>query len=281
MHTCKVNPGYKYCDRHMISDIKMDRKFTRKARLVADGHKTNIPSSITYSSVVSRESVRLALLIASLNDLDISCCDIVNAYLNAGCREKLWTVAGAEFGSEKGTVMIIARVLYGLKSSGAAWRVKFAETMKIMGYESTHADPDVRIKRAVKPKGQECYCYILVYVDDVLHVHYYNPEIDMKLLSSFYRLNDGIGIPSRYLGANIEKVQLEDSREVWSMTCVDYIKGAINNVNDMLEEDKVAMKMFDDGHIPYSSSYRPEIDISELLSDNLINRYQQLIGILR
>ena len=280
MREGKVKPGFKYCGTHMIFDIKMDGKFSRKARLVADGHKTNAPSSITYSSVVSRESVRLALLIASLNGLDISCCDIGNAYLNADCREKLWTVAGSEFGSEKGTVMIIARALYGLKSSGAAWRAKLAETMRTMGYVATQADPDVWIKRAVKPNGQEYYCYMLVYVDDVLHVHH-DPEIDMKLLSSFYRLKDGVGSPSRYLGANIEKVQLEDSREVWSMTCVDYIKGAIKSVNDMLEKDKVAMKMFGDGHRPYPSSYRPELDVSELLSDDLINRYQQLIGMLR
>ena len=65
------------------------------------------------------------------------------------------------------------------------------------------------------------------------------------------------------------------------MACVDYIKGAIRNVNDMLEKDKVAMKMFGDGHIPYPSSYRPEMDVSELLSDNLINRYEQLVGMLR
>ena len=64
-------------------------------------------------------------------------------HLNADCREKLWTVAGSEFGSEKGTVMIIARALYGLKSSGAAWRAKLAETMRTMGYVATQADPDV------------------------------------------------------------------------------------------------------------------------------------------
>ena len=58
MHTCKGKPSYKCCGRHMISDIKMDGKFTRKARLVADGQKTNVPSFIIYSSVVSRESVR-------------------------------------------------------------------------------------------------------------------------------------------------------------------------------------------------------------------------------
>jgi hypothetical protein len=40
----------------MVFDIKID--FTRKARLVAGGHLTEVPSILTYSSVVSRESVR-------------------------------------------------------------------------------------------------------------------------------------------------------------------------------------------------------------------------------
>ena len=62
----------------------------------------------------------MALLIVSLNDLDISYCDIGNAYLNAECREKLCTVAGSEFGSENGTVMIIEKALYDLKFIGAA-----------------------------------------------------------------------------------------------------------------------------------------------------------------
>jgi len=112
MRTGKIKPGYSYCSTHI--DIKMDGAFTRKARLVADGHKTEPPASVTYSSVVSRDSVRIALTIASLNSLHLSACDIGNAYLNAACREKLWTVAGPEFGSEKGSVMIIARALYGL-----------------------------------------------------------------------------------------------------------------------------------------------------------------------
>jgi hypothetical protein len=54
MQEGKVNPGYKYCGTHMIFDIKLDVKFTRKTRLVDNGHKTNSPLSITYFSVVSR-----------------------------------------------------------------------------------------------------------------------------------------------------------------------------------------------------------------------------------
>ena len=47
--------GYQEITCHLVFDVKMD--FTRKARFVANGSKTDTPSSITYSSVVSRDSV--------------------------------------------------------------------------------------------------------------------------------------------------------------------------------------------------------------------------------
>ena len=51
--------------------------------MVAGGHTMDTPSSITYSSVVSRDSVCIAFLVAALNDLDVMSADIGNAYLNA------------------------------------------------------------------------------------------------------------------------------------------------------------------------------------------------------
>jgi hypothetical protein len=81
---------------HMIFDVKMD--FTRKARFVAGGHMTDPPSTITYSSVVARDSVRLAFLLAALNDLEILGGDIGNAYLQAETKEKVHTICGPEFG---------------------------------------------------------------------------------------------------------------------------------------------------------------------------------------
>ena len=76
--------GYKEIEVHMIFDVKMD--FIRKARLVAGGHLTDhVPSSLTFSSVVTRDSVRLALLLAELNELKVLAGDISNAYLNAPC----------------------------------------------------------------------------------------------------------------------------------------------------------------------------------------------------
>jgi len=81
---------------------------------------TEMPSSITYSSVVLRDSVRVMFLVVALNDLLVWMTDVGNAYLNAAPTEKIYTTAGPEFGQEdEGKTVIIVRTLYGLKSSGA------------------------------------------------------------------------------------------------------------------------------------------------------------------
>ena len=77
--------GYQEIRCHMIFDIKMDGRFTCKARYVAGGHTTDTPSSITYSSVVSRDSIRIVFALAALNGVEIRAADIGNAYLNAKC----------------------------------------------------------------------------------------------------------------------------------------------------------------------------------------------------
>lgn len=48
--------------------------------------------------------MRIAFLVAALNDFQIRAADITNAYVNAECCEKVWTVARPGFGAtEKGT----------------------------------------------------------------------------------------------------------------------------------------------------------------------------------
>ncbi len=126
--TGELPPGFKRL-RHMIFDIKMGGNFRRKARLIANGNEAEAPATLTYSSVVSRDSVRIALTIASLNKLEILACDIQNAYLTADCREKVYVIAGPEFGSEEGKAMIVRKALHGLKTSGAAFRAHLAETL--------------------------------------------------------------------------------------------------------------------------------------------------------
>ena len=164
--------GYQKIPCHMVFDIKME-DFTRKARLVAGGHKTDAPPTITYASVVSRETVRIALLMAALNDLEVKVGDVLNAYITAPITEKVWTVLGPEFGNDVGKSAIIVRALYGLKSSGAAFRAHLASFMRQMEYTSCKADPDLWYKAETRPDtGKRYYAYILCYVDDILCIHH-------------------------------------------------------------------------------------------------------------
>ena len=94
---------------------------------------------------------------------------------------------GNEFGSEKGKVMLVVRVLYGLKSSGAAWRQMLAHTLRDLGYVTSKSDTDVWLKSKTKPDCNEYYAYVLVYFKDVLHLHNY-PNIFMNHLSEVYSL---------------------------------------------------------------------------------------------
>jgi hypothetical protein len=116
----------------MIFDVKME-DFHRKARFVAGGHTTDTPHAMNYASFVSRESVRVALTLAVLNDLDVKMADIENAYLTAPITEKVWTVLGPEFGDDAGKRALIVRALYGLKSAGADFRNHLVECMKHLG----------------------------------------------------------------------------------------------------------------------------------------------------
>jgi hypothetical protein len=237
---------------------------------------------MTYSSVVSRDSIRLAFLIAALNDIEICAADVGNAYLNAPCKEKIWTVAGLEFGSEAGSTMFIVRALYGLKSSGASWASMLSDSLRGLGYTPSEADRNVWMKPGVKPDGFKYYQYILVYVDDILHLSH-DPTIVISALSNMYELKkESVGIPERYLGANVERVQLSDGRPVWAMTSKDYVTSAIRNVESMRKQDgEPPLKVYGDCKRPYPKDYRPEIDVSHELDSDGIHRYQELIGILR
>ena len=157
---------------------------TRKARYVAGGHLTDNPSSLTYASVVSRESVRIAFLLAALNDLNILAGDTQNAYLNAETKEKIDFYAGNEWKADEGRVVVIIRALYGLKSSALAWRNHLADILgNYLGFKSTLADSDVWIKPGVKSDGSSYYSYILVYVNDILIVDV-SPDKYMEMLNN-------------------------------------------------------------------------------------------------
>ena len=282
----KAPVGYKEITCHLIFDLKMD--MTRKARYVAGGHLTDVPTSMTYSSVVSRDSVRIGLLIAALNDLDLLAGDIQNAFLSAPTKERIYFYAGDEWKADKGRVVVVVRALYGLKSSALQFRNFLANTLgNHLGFKSSLADPDVWYKAETKPDGFKYYSYILVYVDDLLIIDQ-APARYMKMIQENFTLKpDSIEIPKMYLGAEIGKVQYADGSYAWTMSPDSYIKKIIANIKKRLEKEDLRFnKKLSDPAIsapqPFSSvKYRPELDTSVECSPDQITLYQNIIGILR
>ena len=137
---------------------------------------------------MSRDSVRISLTAAALNDLDILSCDIEGAYLTAKCRERIYVKAGPEFRSEQDSIMIVKMALYGLKSSGAAFRSKLAGVLDDMGHRPSYANPDACLKAATKPDGFTYYEMLLVYVYYVMVISYV-PRKTIEGISSACKLN--------------------------------------------------------------------------------------------
>jgi Reverse transcriptase (RNA-dependent DNA polymerase) len=271
--------GFQEITCHIIFDVKMD--FTRKARFVAGGHTTEAPTSLTYSSVVSRDSVRLGFLIAALNGVNIVACDLENAYLNAPCKEKIWFQGGIECGEDKGRVLVIIRALYGLKSAGNSWRMALAEVLTSLSFESTRADPDVWIRAAVRDDGFGYYEMLFVYVDDILAISHKAKEVLLEI-TKFYKAKEGsMKEPDLYLGANVGKLQTPEGNEVWYTSPRDYVKNAIVTVEKLLDEDNEGYMLKNSAKNPFPNNYKPELDATDELDDRLASRYLQLIGICR
>ena len=208
--------------------------FRSKARFVAGGHMTAPPATLTYASVVSRESVRIALVLASLNNMIVLNADIQNTYLHADCRERIYRIAGKEFGSNHGKTMTITKALYGLKSSGAAFWSLLAEKLDQIGYTASRGDPDVWF-RPIQKGDRKYYEYVLVYVDDLLVVSF-NPMQTMDQLSATFKFKAGsIKTPESFLGEKLT-LNTNEGRNHWVISSAKYIKAACDTVQSKMEE---------------------------------------------
>jgi len=128
--------------------------------------------------------------------------------------------------------------------------------------------------------GYEYYQMFFVYVDDILCVSHHMKE-DIGEITRFYKAKEeGIKEPEIYLRANMGKIQTPDDHEVWATSSHDYVKNAVQVIEQLLDEDG-------DGYVlkscknPFPSGYKPEVDVTDELGPDLALWYMQLIGILR
>lgn len=135
--------GYKRIPYHIVYDVKFDGRL--KSRLVAGGHMSEaVPKEESYSSVVSMEAMRLGFMLAKLNGLVACAGDVGNAFLYGTTREKVYIIAGPEFGPKlEGKRLIIDKALYGLKTSGARFHEHLSIQLQKLNFKPTKADPDL------------------------------------------------------------------------------------------------------------------------------------------
>jgi hypothetical protein len=246
------------------------------------GSDSEAPATITYASVVSRESVHIALTLAALNGLQVKAADIENAYLTAPVNEKIWCTLGSEFGSEAGKRAIVVRSLYGLKSAGAAFRNHLADCMRHLGWQSCMADQDLWLRPEVKPEdGHKYYAYALLYVDDILVIHHDAVQC-LKDIDQFFKMKPGsIGDPDFYLGAKLRPMQLSDGVTAWAMSSSKYIQAAVQNVKDYIAKTYPGRGLPKRASAPFPTNYQPELDVTPELNVDQASFYQSQIGVLR
>ena len=225
--------------------------------------------------------MRIAFTYADLNGLDVWAADVQNAFLQAPCSGKYFTVCGPEFDSEFiGKLALNIRAAYGLKSTGADFRNHLRNCMEHLGYEYCKSDPDVWMRSATRIDGLDYYEYILLYVYDCLCISE-NPKPALLQVEKYFPIKPAsLGPPKTYLGGTVSKIQLPNGIHAWAFSSLQYVHEAVKSVEEHLEkEDKKLMSKKLDTPIP--TSYSPDLDITPEQISIDAAYYQSLVGILR
>ena len=258
-----IPEGFQKIPTHFVYDVKHCGR--HKARVVAGGHRTEVPVDSVYSGVVSLAGVRIVTLLAELNDMELWGTDIGNAYLESYTKEKVAFIAGPEFGEFNGHTFVILKAMYGLRSSGARWHDRLFDSLSGMGFTPCKSDPDIWMRACV-----DHYEYIACYVDDLLIASKKPQGIIDALMAkpNNYKLK-GTGPVTYHLGCDY-------FRDDDGTLCVGpkaYIERLCLQYESMFGKKPRASYTS-----PLLPNDHPELDDSDLLDDDGIHHYQSLIG---
>ena len=268
----------------LIFDCKFDGR--RKCRLVLGGHKTpDVPPEETYSGVIAMETVRTAFVLGAINNLDVCAADISTAFLHGKTRERVYIIAGPEFGEDAGKRLIVDRSCYGLKSSPARFHERLSQRLREMGFRPSKADFDLWMR----PKDDH-YEYLATYVDDLL-VFSREPLKIIKEVQKDFLLTEA-GKPEYYLGGDfhttkdidgIEEANDDDTAphlsSKWLKEGVKIAFSARTYISQCMSKLETMMNTtFSEKKSPMSELYHPETDDSPLVNKEDQSKFRSLIG---
>ncbi len=276
--------GYAKIPYMLIFDCKFDGR--RKCRLVLGGHRTpDVPPEETYSGVIAMETVRTAFVLGAINNLDVCAADISTAFLHGKTREKVYIIAGPEFGKDAGKRLIVDRSCYGLKSSPARFHERLSQRLREMGFRPSKADFDLWMRS----KGDH-YEYLATYVDDLL-VFSREPLKIIEEVKKDFLLTEA-GKPEYYQGGDfhttkeidgIEEANDDDTAphlsSKWLKEGVKTAFSARTYISQCMSKLETMMnKTFSTKNSPMSDLYHPETDDSPLLNKEDHSKFRSLIG---
>ena len=253
--------GWQYAPMQMIFDVKHDLR--RKARFVVGGHVIDSSGHTTYSSTIKDLSVRLMLLIAVKNDLGFMAGDIGNAFCTAPCAEKIWSVAGDQFGTRKGSIVVLKRALYGLKTASASFHQFLGDFLREMGFTPSRADQDLWLRKSDEHKG---YDYIATHVDDIIIVAK-NPSKYMTHIEQHFQVRDVTDSPSYYLGNDLVR-----RGKLIHLSTKNYVKEVLRKYQE--KYGALAKE-----NLPLRPKVKPELDDSPFVDEAKHKEYQHIIGV--
>jgi hypothetical protein len=163
----------------------------------------------------------------------------------------------------KGNVLIIVvKALYGLRTSGARFHKKFADTLKDMGFYPSFADPDVWMKHCITH-----YEYVCVYVNDLAVMMKCPADFFRGLKERKYELK-GVGEITYHLGGDFYRDP--DGTLVWGART--YVKRILNQSEAIFGNPPKKYTS------PINKADHPELDTTAFCSPDDTQHYQSLIG---
>jgi hypothetical protein len=257
--------GYKKIRTHLVYDFKHDGR--HKARVVANGHLTDIPLESVYSGVISLHGLRIVTFLSELIGLDLWATDIGNAYLEAFTMEQnYYIVAGPDFGQLEGHYLIIIKALYGLRTSGLRWHERFADCLRNEGFSPCKAEPDIWMRL-----NGNLYEYVATYVDD-LCLGMLDPKSFTDTLQKKYNFKlKGSSPIDFHLG---QSFSWNDHGEM-EISAKRYVDKMIGTYVQLYGEKprKASSQLEQNDH--------PEMDNSPFLGQDEMQQFQSLIGAMQ
>ncbi|RDB14617.1 Retrovirus-related Pol polyprotein from transposon TNT 1-94 [Hypsizygus marmoreus] len=196
-----------------------------KARLVAQGFNQR-PEDYgnTYAPVAKMTSIRMVLAYAALHDLELMCCDVKTAFLNALLSHEVYCKQIPGFPeADPALVYLVLRALYGLKQSSFEWYSLLRSVLEGIGLvrcEVDHAvfygrfssSPDASIP--MPTDGSDLVIILPVHVDDCLGATNSLPLYlwVLREMNKHFEVID-LGAASLYLGIRITRDR--SVRKLW------------------------------------------------------------------